>query len=210
MIFILDNYDSFTYNLVHLVGRFREEITVRRNDEIALDEVAEMAPEMILISPGPGRPADAGISIDLIHRFGKSTPILGVCLGHQAFGEAFGATVTYAPSVMHGKTSEVRHDGRTIFEGLADTFDATRYHSLVIDPATLPPEIEVSAWTEEGVVMGIRHRTHPIEGVQFHPESILTHEGSRMMQNWLSCYGQRDEELTQQERQGSKESDIDP
>lgn len=185
MIFILDNYDSFTYNLVHLVGRFRPDVVVRRNDEITLDELAEMAPEMIIISPGPGRPADAGISIDLVRRFGASTPILGVCLGHQAIGDAFGAKVTYAPSVMHGKTSSISHDGRTIFSGLSSTFEATRYHSLVLDPDSLPEEIEVSAQTEDGVIMAIRHRTYPLEGVQFHPESILTTEGAHMIENWL-------------------------
>ena len=189
MIFILDNYDSFTYNLVHLVGRFREDVTVRRNDEVTLDEVAEMAPEMIMISPGPGRPVDAGISTDLIHRFAESTPILGVCLGHQAIGDAFGATVTYAPSVMHGKTSPIEHDGRTIFEGLRPAFEATRYHSLVLDRDSLPEELEVSAQTEDGVVMAIRHQTYPIEGVQFHPESILTTVGAQIIENWLTWYG---------------------
>jgi anthranilate synthase component 2 len=188
MIFILDNYDSFTYNLVHLVGRFRRDMTVRRNDEVELDEVEEMAPELIVISPGPGRPVDAGISIDLIQQFGKTTPILGVCLGHQAIGEAFGANVTYAPSVMHGKTSSVKHDGRTIYEDLPDAFEATRYHSLVVDRDTLPEEIEVSAWTDDGVVMGIRHKQYPIEGVQFHPESILTTDGGHMIKNWLRHY----------------------
>ena len=188
MIFILDNYDSFTYNLVHLVGRFRSDITVRRNDQITVDEVADLRPDMILISPGPGRPANAGISTDLIHRLGKSTPVLGVCLGHQAIGEAFGGTVTYAPTVMHGKTSPVKHDGRTIFRDLADTFDATRYHSLVLDPDSLPDELETSATTDDGVVMAVRHREHPIEGVQFHPESILTVEGFLMIQNWLDFY----------------------
>ncbi|MFV1980191.1 MAG: aminodeoxychorismate/anthranilate synthase component II [Rhodothermia bacterium] len=191
MIFILDNYDSFTYNLVHLVGRFREDLTVRRNDEVTLDELAEMAPDMIVISPGPGRPADAGVSTDLIRRFSESTPILGVCLGHQAIGDAFGATVTYAPSVMHGKTSPITHDGRTIFSGLGPTFEATRYHSLVLDPDSLPDEIEVSAQTEDGVVMAIRHQTYPVEGVQFHPESILTTEGARIIENWLRWYGRR-------------------
>jgi anthranilate synthase/aminodeoxychorismate synthase-like glutamine amidotransferase len=191
MIFILDNYDSFTYNLVHLVGRFRSDIEVKRNDEIELEEVAAMTPDMIIISPGPGRPADAGISIEMIHRFGPSIPILGVCLGHQAIGEAFGATVTYAPSVMHGKTSSVTHDDRTIFAGLGPTFEATRYHSLVLDPNAIPEEIEVSAQTEDGVVMAVRHRTLPIEGVQFHPESILTAEGAQIVKNWLEYYGER-------------------
>ena len=189
MIFILDNYDSFTYNLVHLVGKFRRDILVRRNDEVTLEDVAASDPELIVISPGPGRPADAGISIDLIHEFGDSIPILGVCLGHQAIGEAFGATVTYAPSVMHGKTSSVSHDGRTIFEHIDQPFEATRYHSLVLDPTTLPDELEVSAQTNDGVVMAVRHTEKPIEGVQFHPESILTAAGAEMIENWLNCYG---------------------
>ena len=189
MIFILDNYDSFTYNLVHLVGKFRSDILVKRNDEVRIEEVESLQPELIIISPGPGRPADAGISIELIHRFGDQTPILGVCLGHQAIGEAFGATVTYAPSVMHGKTSSVAHDSRTIFAGLSDRFQATRYHSLVLDPSSLPDELEISARSDDGVVMAVRHQSKPIEGVQFHPESILTVDGRLMMQNWLSHYG---------------------
>jgi anthranilate synthase/aminodeoxychorismate synthase-like glutamine amidotransferase len=189
MIFILDNYDSFTYNLVHVVGRFSAHVEVRRNDEIGIPELRDMAPDLIVISPGPGRPVDAGISVDLILELGSATPILGVCLGHQAIGEAFGATVTYAPSVMHGKTSLVHHDARTIFAGLHDPFEATRYHSLVLDPASLPEDLEVSARTADGVIMAVRHRSLPIEGVQFHPESILTDAGPDMIRNWLAHYG---------------------
>jgi anthranilate synthase component 2 len=188
MIFILDNYDSFTYNLVHLVGRFRDDIVVRRNDEIGIDELRSMAPEMIVISPGPGRPVDAGISIDVVRQLGQTTPVLGVCLGHQAIGDAYGATVTYAPSVMHGKTSTVHHDGKTIYAGISESFEATRYHSLVLDPSSLPAELEVSARTADGVIMSVRHEHFPIEGVQFHPESILTEAGAAIIKNWLDVY----------------------
>ncbi|HEY5565215.1 MAG TPA: aminodeoxychorismate/anthranilate synthase component II [Rhodothermia bacterium] len=191
MILIIDNYDSFTYNLVHLVGRYRDDLTVVRNDAVSVDEIEDMDPELILISPGPGRPADAGVSVDAIRRFGERIPILGVCLGHQAIGEVFGGTVTYAPTIMHGKTSRVFHDNRTIFKDLDDGFEATRYHSLVIDPASLPAALEVSARTEDDVIMGVRHKELPIEGVQFHPESVLTAAGSRMISNWLACYGNR-------------------
>ena len=191
MILIIDNYDSFTYNLVHLVGRFRDDLTVVRNDAVSVDEIDDMDPDLILISPGPGRPADAGVSVDAIRRFGERIPILGVCLGHQAIGEVFGGTVTYAPTIMHGKTSRVFHDNRTIFKDLDDGFEATRYHSLVIDPASLPAVLEVSARTADDVIMGVRHKELPIEGVQFHPESVLTEAGSRMISNWLACYGNR-------------------
>jgi anthranilate synthase component 2 len=189
MILIIDNYDSFTYNLVHLVGRYRDDLSVVRNDAVSVDDVEEMEPDLIVISPGPGRPSDAGISLETIRRLGGRTPILGVCLGHQAIGEVFGGTVTYAPSIMHGKTSRIHHDNRTIFKDLDDGFEATRYHSLVLDPDSLPADLEVSARSEDGVIMGIRHRSLPIEGVQFHPESILTAAGGRMISNWLACYG---------------------
>ena len=189
MILIIDNYDSFTYNLVHLVGRYRDDLTVIRNDAVTVDDAEEMGPDMVLISPGPGRPADAGISCDVIRRVGDRIPILGVCLGHQAIGEVFGATVTYAPSIMHGKTSRIHHDNKTIFKDLDEGFEATRYHSLVLDPQSLPDDLEVSARSDDGVIMGIRHRTLPIEGVQFHPESVLTTAGGRMISNWLACYG---------------------
>lgn len=189
MILIIDNYDSFTYNLVHLVGRYRDDLKVVRNDAVTVDDVGEMNPDLLLISPGPGRPANAGISCDVIRRFGDRIPILGVCLGHQAVGEVFGGTVVYAPSIMHGKTSGIHHDNRTIFKDLDDGFEATRYHSLVLDPDSLPDVLEVSARSDDGVIMGVRHKTLPIEGVQFHPESVLTTAGGRMISNWLACYG---------------------
>lgn len=185
MILIIDNYDSFTYNLVHLVGRHTDELEVVRNDALTVEDVREMRPDGILISPGPGRPIDAGISEELIRSLGQDIPILGVCLGHQAIGEVFGGRVIYAPSLMHGKTSEIVHDERSVFEGIPQHFTATRYHSLVIDRASLPDELEISAETPDGVVMGLRHRAHPIEGIQFHPESVLTVEGPRIVENWL-------------------------
>ncbi len=185
MILFIDNYDSFTYNLVHLVGRHTDDLRVVRNDALTVDDVRAMAPRGILISPGPGRPAEAGSSEAVVRELGPETPILGVCLGHQAIGEVYGGSVTYAPSLMHGKTSSVRHDGRTLFEGVAQGFTATRYHSLVVDRASLPDELEVSAETDDGVVMGLRHRRFPVEGIQFHPESVLTEEGPRLLANWL-------------------------
>jgi anthranilate synthase component 2 len=186
MILILDNYDSFTYNLVHLVGRHTDDLRVVRNDALTVDDVRAMAPDGILISPGPGRPAEAGITEAVIRAMGETTPILGVCLGHQAIGEVFGGTVTYAPTLMHGKTSTIFHDGATIFEGADQGFTATRYHSLVIDRASVPDVLDISAETEDGVVMGLRHRTWPLEGIQFHPESVLTTEGPKLIANWLS------------------------
>ena len=191
MILVIDNYDSFTYNLVHLVGRHTTDLKVVRNDVWTMEQVRDLAPDGILISPGPGRPADAGITEALIEAFGKTTPILGVCLGHQAIGEVFGGTVTYAPSLMHGKTSEVYHDGKTVFEGVELPCVATRYHSLVVDRETLPSELEISAWTEDGVIMGFRHTQYPIEGIQFHPESVLTTEGPKMVANWLAAVDAR-------------------
>lgn len=185
MILVIDNFDSFTYNLVHLVAGHTADVRVERNDALTLDEVEALAPAGILISPGPGRPADAGISEDVIRRFGSRIPILGVCLGHQAIGEVFGGTVTYAPSLMHGKTSEVRHFETPLFEGVSQPFTATRYHSLVVDRALLPDELAITAETDDGVIMGLRHRTLPIEGIQFHPESVLTTEGPKMIANWL-------------------------
>lgn len=185
MILIIDNYDSFTYNLVHLVARGDADLEVVRNDALTLDDVRAMAPAGILISPGPGRPVDAGISEAIIRAFGARIPILGVCLGHQAIGEVYGGRIVHAPTLMHGKTSEIVHDGRTLFEGVPQRFTATRYHSLVVDRATLPDCLTVSAWTDDGVIMGLRHRTHPVEGVQFHPESILTDAGPALIDNWL-------------------------
>jgi len=185
MILIIDNYDSFTYNLVHLVAQHTLDYQVIRNDEITLEQVRELNPTHILISPGPGRPEDAGISEILIREMGKETSILGVCLGHQAIGHVFGGTVGYAPSLMHGKTSLIEHDGKGLFQDVPQKFTATRYHSLVVDEDSLPEELEVTARTPDGVIMGLRHRTYPIEGIQFHPESILTVEGPRLIANWL-------------------------
>ena len=185
MILIIDNYDSFTYNLVHLVGAHTDDYRVVRNDALTVDEVRELVPRAILISPGPGRPADAGISEDLIRTFGETTPVLGVCLGHQAIGEVFGGRVVHAPTLMHGKTSLIQHDGRTVFEDVEQDFTATRYHSLAVERDSVPDSLEVSAETADGVIMGLRHRDFPIEGIQFHPESVLTVEGPKLVGNWL-------------------------
>lgn len=185
MILVLDNYDSFTYNLVHLVGRHTSDVTVIRNDDRTVAEVRDMAPDGILISPGPGRPEDAGITEGLIRELGEDVPVFGVCLGHQAIGRVFGGSVTHAEELMHGKTSTVSHDGTSVFEGVEQDFDATRYHSLVVDRATVPDVLEITAETADGTVMGLRHRSLPIEGIQFHPESVLTKAGPRIVENWL-------------------------
>jgi anthranilate synthase/aminodeoxychorismate synthase-like glutamine amidotransferase len=185
MVFVLDNYDSFTYNLVQYMGELGAEMIIRRNDELTVDEVEALDPERILLSPGPCTPQEAGISIDLIRRFAGKTPILGVCLGHQAIGAAFGGDVVRAPKLMHGKTSEVEHDGKTIFTGIATPMTCTRYHSLIVSDQNLPKELEVSARTADGTIMGLRHREYPVEGVQFHPESVLTDDGKRLIQNFL-------------------------
>jgi anthranilate synthase component 2 len=185
LILVLDNYDSFTYTLVHLVEAEAGEVMVVRNDAVTVEDVEAMAPAGVLISPGPGRPADAGVSEALIRRLGPTLPILGVCLGLQALTEVYGGRVVHAPAPVHGKTSRVHHDGRGVFEGVAQDFLATRYHSLVADRAALPDVLEVSAWTEDGTVMGLRHRRFPVEGVQFHPESVLTTEGPRIIANWV-------------------------
>jgi len=185
MILIIDNYDSFTYNLVHLVGAHTNDYRVVRNDALTVDEVRELVPRAILISPGPGRPVDAGISEDVIRTFGETTPVLGVCLGHQAIGEVFGGRIVHAPTLMHGKTSQIQHDGQTIFEDVMQDFTATRYHSLAVKRDSVPDELEVSAETADGVIMGLRHRDFPIEGIQFHPESVLTVEGPKLVGNWL-------------------------
>ena len=185
MILVIDNYDSFTYNLVQYLGELGAILEVVRNDVLDVDAVARLAPERIVISPGPGNPDQAGVSLDVIRRLGPTTPILGVCLGHQAIGQAFGATVARARVQMHGKTSDIRHDGRGVFTGLSNPFVATRYHSLVVLPDTVPGELEVTARAEDGEVMGLRHRRYPVEGVQFHPESILTVEGKRLLANFL-------------------------
>ena len=185
-VLMVDNYDSFTYNLVQYLGELGAELRVIRNDAVDADGVAALAPEGIVISPGPGTPDDAGVSLSLIRRLGERTPILGVCLGHQAIGQAFGGTVARAKAQMHGKTSEIRHDGRGVFAGLSNPLTATRYHSLVILPHTVPADLEVTAWAEDGEIMGLRHRRDPVEGVQFHPESILTIEGKQLLRNFLS------------------------
>jgi len=184
MILIIDNYDSFTYNLVHLVAVETDDYKVIRNDAMNLDEIRAMNPSKILISPGPGRPHEAGITEEIIRELGQEIPVLGVCLGHQAIGEVFGADVVYAPTLMHGKVSNVDHDGKSIFENIEENFVATRYHSLVLDPETIPDVLEITARTGD-VVMGVRHKEFPIEGIQFHPESILTTEGPKMITNWL-------------------------
>ena len=186
MVLVIDNYDSFTYNLVQYLGELGAKLRVRRNDQVTLDEIAAMAPEQIVISPGPGRPEDAGVSTDVIRRFGPTTPILGVCLGHQAIGVVYGGIVCRAQAPMHGKTSTVVHDGKGVFAGLTAPFAAGRYHSLVIANDTLPDALEVAARTkEDNTIMAVRHKTYPVHGVQFHPESVLTDEGRRMLRNFL-------------------------
>ncbi|ASS67726.1 aminodeoxychorismate/anthranilate synthase component II [Paenibacillus sp. D51F] len=186
MILVLDNYDSFTYNLVQYLGELNEEIVVKRNDEITLEEVARLAPDHILISPGPCSPNEAGISLALIERFKGEIPIFGVCLGHQAIGQAFGGEVVRAERLMHGKTSPILHEGRGVFRGLPSPFTATRYHSLIVRRETLPDELEITAETAEGEIMGLRHKKYAVEGVQFHPESIITENGLALLRNFLS------------------------
>ncbi len=185
MIVVIDNYDSFTYNLVQYLQELGAEVEVYRNDRITVEGIAARRPESIVLSPGPKTPDQAGITLETVRTFSGKVPILGVCLGHQAIGQTFGGRVVHAPSLMHGKTSRIAHDGRTIFRGLENPFEATRYHSLVIAPDSVPAQLEVSARTEDGVLMGLRHREHPTEGVQFHPESVLTHEGKRLLKNFL-------------------------
>ena len=185
MLLMIDNYDSFTYNLVQYLGELGQDMKVFRNDKITVREIETLGPERIVISPGPCTPKEAGISIEVIRHFAGRIPILGVCLGHQSIGEAFGGDVVRAPYLMHGKTSMIRHDGRTIFEGLPNPFEATRYHSLIIKRETFPPVLEISAWTEDGVIMGVRHKHFAVEGVQFHPESILTVVGKDLLKNFL-------------------------
>ena len=185
MILVLDNYDSFTYNLVQYLGELGAAVKVVRNDEMTVDEVARMQPERIVISPGPCTPNEAGISLTLIERFAGVVPILGVCLGHQAIGQAFGGKVVRAQQVMHGKVSRIRHDGRGVFADVPGDFVATRYHSLAVERASLPAALEVSAQSEDGEIMGLRHREHAVEGVQFHPEALLTEHGHKMLENFL-------------------------
>ncbi len=186
MILLIDNYDSFTFNLYQYLAELGAGVLVRRNDVITLDEIEHMQPERIVISPGPGTPSEAGISVDTIRRFAGEIPILGVCLGHQSLAVAFGGEVVRAPSLMHGKISSISHDGRGIFDGLPSPFVATRYHSLIVDEATLPDCLEVSARSEHGLIMGLRHREYDVEGVQFHPESILTTVGKELLANFLN------------------------
>lgn len=188
-ILVIDNYDSFVFNLVQYLGQLGAECEVRRNDEITVAEVAGFGAAGLLLSPGPGTPERAGIMMDVIKAYAGKLPMFGVCLGHQAIGAAFGGTVTRAPELLHGKTSTVQHKGSGVLAGLPDPFTATRYHSLAVLPETLPAEIEVTGWTESGVVMAMRHRTLPIEGVQFHPESVLTEGGHTMLANWLAACG---------------------
>ncbi|MGC8667906.1 MAG: anthranilate synthase component II [Chthonomonadales bacterium] len=185
MILVIDNYDSFTYNLVQYLGEMGQDLLVRRNDAITLDEVEALRPQRILISPGPCTPDQAGISVPLIRRFAGRIPILGVCLGHQAIGQAFGAEVVRNYRVLHGKTSQIHHDGRTIYRNVPNPFPATRYHSLVIRRDTMPAVLEVTAETPEGEVMGVRHKEYPLEGVQFHPESVMTPHGKTLLRNWI-------------------------
>jgi anthranilate synthase component 2 len=185
MLLMIDNYDSFTYNLVQYLGELGEEVVVRRNDEVALDEIAAMKPEHIVVSPGPCTPNEAGISVPLIERFAGKIPLLGVCLGHQSIGQAFGGRIVHAKELMHGKTSAIKHTGDGVFRSLPSPLQATRYHSLVIERETLPDCLEVTAWSDDGEIMGVRHRSLPVEGVQFHPESILTEHGHELLRNFL-------------------------
>jgi anthranilate synthase/aminodeoxychorismate synthase-like glutamine amidotransferase len=184
-ILVIDNYDSFTFNLVQLVGMFTDDIVVKRNDELTIEEIKEIGPDKIIISPGPGRPENSNISLDVIKYFGKSTPILGVCLGHQGIGQIFGCKITNAPILMHGKISNVTHDNKTIFKNIPQNFEAGRYHSLIIDRESLNGDLEITSETEDKIIMGIRHKKYPIEGIQFHPESILTPEGVNLIKNWI-------------------------
>jgi anthranilate synthase component II len=186
MILVIDNYDSFTYNLVQLIGQVTDDLRVVRNDEVTVGDITAMKPERIVISPGPGRPEDAGITVDVIKTLGKTTPILGVCLGHQAIGYAFGCTIKEAATLMHGKTSMIHHTGTGIYRSIESPFLATRYHSLAIERSSLAPELEITSETDDGVIMGVRHKTYPIEGIQFHPESILTEKGPALINNYLA------------------------
>ena len=185
MLLLIDNYDSFTYNLYQYLCELGEDVKVVRNDKLTLEDIAEMAPERIIISPGPCTPKEAGISNDVIIRFGEKTPVLGVCLGHQCIGEAYGGIVDRAGEIRHGKTSLIKHDGKGVFEGLPNPFEAIRYHSLAIMPDTVPDCLEITAWTENGIIMGVRHKQFPVEGVQFHPESIMTKVGKDLLRNFL-------------------------
>ncbi|HSR88411.1 MAG TPA: aminodeoxychorismate/anthranilate synthase component II [Pontiella sp.] len=185
MILVIDNYDSFTFNLVQYLGELGAEMRVYRNDRITVEEAVALNPEKVLVSPGPCTPKEAGISCDIIREFGPRLPVFGVCLGHQSIGEVYGGNVIRADRLMHGKTSPILHEGKSVFKGLPSPFDATRYHSLIIERESIPECLEITAWTAEGEVMGVQHKEHPVHGVQFHPESILTVEGKRLLQNFL-------------------------
>ncbi len=185
MLLMIDNYDSFTYNLVQYFGELGEEIEVFRNDKISIPEIEKLNPEMLVISPGPGTPENAGVSLDMINHFKGKIPILGVCLGHQCIGEVFGGKIVSAPRLMHGKTSFIHHDGKDIFQGLSNPFEATRYHSLVVEKKSIPDCLEITAWTDQQEIMGLKHKNYLVIGVQFHPESILTKEGKQLLKNFL-------------------------
>ncbi|HEX2868199.1 MAG TPA: aminodeoxychorismate/anthranilate synthase component II [Ignavibacteriales bacterium] len=184
-ILVIDNYDSFTYNLVQLLGSFGHNLVVKRNDAISEEDIKNISPDKIVISPGPGRPEDSNAALTALEKFSPGIPTLGVCLGHQAIGYSFGSRIIKAPHMMHGKTSEILHDNRTIFHGIRQKFTATRYHSLIIERKSLSGELEISASTDDGIIMGVRHKRYPVEGIQFHPESILTTEGKNIINNWL-------------------------
>ena len=188
-VLVIDNYDSFVYNLVQYLGELGAEPLVHRSDELTLEQIVGLDPDAVLVSPGPGRPEDAGLSNEVIGHFAGRHPVLGVCLGHQCIGQVYGGEVVRAPQIMHGKTSLIRHTGTGVFAGLPEPFEATRYHSLVVERDSVPPELEVTAWTDDGVVMGLRHREHAVEGVQFHPESILTASGHDLLRNFLAVVG---------------------
>jgi anthranilate synthase/aminodeoxychorismate synthase-like glutamine amidotransferase len=185
-VLVIDNYDSFTYNLVQMIGINNCKLIVKRNDEISLSEIEKLNPDKILISPGPGKPEDSKVSLEIIKHLGNSIPILGVCLGHQAIGISYGSNVIKAKELMHGKTSKINHNGKSIFKDIPQNFDATRYHSLVIEKESLPTELEITATSEDGTIMGVKHKEYPVEGIQFHPESILTGEGKNIINNWLA------------------------
>ncbi len=188
MILVIDNYDSFTYNLVQMVGKMSPDIRVIRNQDMSVDEIGALSPHGIILSPGPGMPEDAGVTVEVIQKLGATIPILGVCLGHQSIGYAFGAKIIHAPTLMHGRTSEVTHFGETILRSVPSPLTAGRYHSLVVSQEHFPDELKISSYTSDGIIMGVTHRKYPIEGIQFHPESILTPEGQHILHNWLEVY----------------------